>query len=283
MRCGPILLAACLAVAACGGDDDTDDATGTTVTTVPPAGPTTTGGDAGGPSGDGGGESPTTAAPTTTIAASFDTTGPPGSAAPIFLRAQPATSVLVEVGAEDGAEPSQSTIDHLQRVLADVTRKPVEMTGVSAPGSRDSWSSGDIRRAADEVGAGADGDVAVIRLLFLHGSYSDGDTVLGVAVRADTMAIFADRVEEAASPLVGSTAIEQAVVVHELGHLLGLVDLYRDTNRDDPEHPGHSTNRGSVMFWAVESTLVTDLLTGGPPRDFDAADHADLDAIRAGS
>ncbi|MEA3055907.1 MAG: hypothetical protein QOD30_1339, partial [Actinomycetota bacterium] len=39
----------------------------------------------------------------------------------------------------------------------------------------------------------------------------------------------------------------------------------------------------SVMYWAVESTVVTDLLTGGPPRDFDAADLADLAEIRGGA
>jgi hypothetical protein len=36
------------------------------------------------------------------------------------------------------------------------------------------------------------------------------------------------------------------------------------------------------MYWAVESSLVGDLLTGGPPQDFDAADLADLATIRGG-
>ena len=68
--------------------------------------------------------------------------------------------------------------------------------------------------------------------------------------------------------------------MHEVGHLLGLVDLVLDTGRADPEHPGHSSNRSSVMYWAVESTLITDVLAGGPPRDFDADDLRDLAAIR---
>ena len=52
------------------------------------------------------------------------------------------------------------------------------------------------------------------------------------------------------------------------------------TGRADPEHPGHSPNRGSVMYHAVESTLLGTVLSGGPPRDFDADDLADLAAIR---
>ena len=75
-------------------------------------------------------------------------------------------------------------------------------------------------------------------------------------------------------------AIEDAVTMHEVGHLLGLVDLYLETGRADPEHPGHSRNTRSVMYWAVESNLVADLLTGGPPKDFDNDDLADLQSIR---
>jgi hypothetical protein len=35
------------------------------------------------------------------------------------------------------------------------------------------------------------------------------------------------------------------------------------------------------MYWAVESSLVTDVLQGGPPKDFDDADRADLATIAA--
>ncbi|HYD10133.1 MAG TPA: hypothetical protein VEA78_08525, partial [Acidimicrobiales bacterium] len=121
----------------------------------------------------------------------------------------------------------------------------------------------------------------VIHLVFVHGHWHESDTVLGVAVSGDTAAIFVDAVEDAASPLVGSAAIEEAATLHEVGHLLGLVDLHLDTGRADPEHPGHSANRNSVMYWAVESTLITDVLVGGPPREFDGDDLRDLATIKS--
>jgi hypothetical protein len=121
----------------------------------------------------------------------------------------------------------------------------------------------------------------VIHLLFVHGSLGGDDSVLGVAVRGDTAAIFVDQVRASATPLVGSAGIEAAVVTHEAGHILGLVDLYLHTGRQDPDHPGHSTDKNSVMYWAVESDVVADLLQGGPPRDFDSADLADLATIRS--
>jgi hypothetical protein len=119
-------------------------------------------------------------------------------------------------------------------------------------------------------------------VLFVHGTLGGDTGVLGAALRGDLAAIFVDRVNASATPLVGSSGIEIAVVTHEVGHLLGLVDLYLHTGRQDPEHPGHSTDKHSVMYWAVESDLVGDLLQGGPPRDFDDADREDLATIHDG-
>jgi hypothetical protein len=94
--------------------------------------------------------------------------------------------------------------------------------------------------------------------------------------------VFTDRVASSEGGLGDPHAVQRAVTTHEVGHVLGLVDLFLATGRADKEHPGHSTNRNSVMYWAVESSLVGDLLTGGPPQDFDDADLADLATIRRG-
>jgi hypothetical protein len=104
-----------------------------------------------------------------------------------------------------------------------------------------------------------------------------------VTVRGDVIAVFADQVAAAATPIVSRAAIEDAVLLHELGHVLGLVDLARDTKRADKDHPGHSANPGSVMYWAVESSLVGQVLNGPPPHDFDRDDLADLAALRNGA
>ena len=123
----------------------------------------------------------------------------------------------------------------------------------------------------------------MLHLLQLRGTFEGSDEVLGVAVRGDVLALFPDSIEGSATPLVSVASIEDAVVLHELGHVLGLVDLARNTGRADPDHPGHSRNAKSVMYWAVESSLVGQVLNGPPPRDFDADDLADLRALRSGA
>lgn len=211
--------------------------------------------------------------------------GGPGAYARTLLRPQPATVVVFERFEQAGAAPRPATIDHAKSVLRSVTGKGLsDPAPVAVPGGAREWSPEAIRDTADAMTkAGQAAGRAVLHVLFLRGNLQGNDEVLGVAVRGDVVAIFSDSVAAAGTPLISGGAIEDAVLIHELGHLLGLVDLARDTGRADPEHPGHSRNRESVMYWAVESSLVTQVLAGGPPRDFDRQDLADLTAVRNGA
>lgn len=289
------LTLALLAPAACGGGDDTATAgdgsarlettASTTASTAAsaPSGETTASSVtvAASSRADGAAPSPTTTAP---AEASLDANVPVGAFAPALLRADRSSRLVLEVHAD--AEPADATLRHVRDVLADVSAKPVAVVQAGAPGAGTrAWTAVELRDTAD---AGArspqGGGVAVVRLLFVHGTFEGDDDVLGVAVRGDVAAVFVDRVAAAGGLLGGGTrAVEASVTTHELGHLLGLVDLYLATGRADPEHPGHSSNRRSVMHWAVESSLLGELLGADPPRDFDADDLADLAAIRAGA
>jgi hypothetical protein len=213
-------------------------------------------------------------------------TGAVGSGAPRYLRAAESERIVVQVIVQSGAEPQRSTVDHVVSVLERASGKPVSTTGGSVDSDRDHWSSADIRAAAVDADVDTPSDVAVLRLLFLRGEFDEGrdmdGEIIGLSVASDVAAVFSDQVDGAATALVRPSHIEDAVTMHELGHLLGLVDLFLHTGRQDPDHPGHSRNRSSVMYWAVESSLVTDLLTGGPPREFDENDRSDLATIRHG-
>lgn len=53
-------------------------------------------------------------------------------------------------------------------------------------------------------------------------------------------------------------------------------------DHEDPEHPNHTKHRDGVMYWAVESISVTNVLTGGPPDDFHPDSRADLRDLKSG-
>ena len=225
--------------------------------------------------------------PTTLIDRGDDgSRGPPGAFARTLLRPRPATVVSVERFHQRTAEPRTTSIARAASTLREVTGKDVDMRDsipIDGPGDGP-WTAEKIRAMSDKQGRVTQGGTyAVVRMFFLDGSFEGDRSVLGVAVRGDTLAVFTQAINSATTRLVGAAALEEAVLVHELGHLLGLVDLARDTGRDDPEHPGHSTNTESVMFWAVESSLVSQVFDGPPPREFDAADLADLQALREGA
>lgn len=208
-----------------------------------------------------------------------DPSGPVGSYGATILT----HDTTIEVREQSGADPQQPSIDHVVSVLGGVSGHAVTVAGgASIDGGAQNWSA-DALRSLASGGATADADHAVVHLLFVHGSFGGDDSVLGASVRGDTAAIFVDRIDDSSTPLIGSSGIETAVVTHEVGHLLGLVDLVLHTGRQDPDHPGHSTNPKSVMYWAVESSLVGQVLGGPPARDFDDADLADLAALRNGA
>lgn len=293
-----VLLVLALAAAACGGDDaapDTTQAGSATTSSVPaPApgagldgdgdvapveGPATTGG-TDGPATSSSVAAPASTTPSTGAAtASVPRAGAVGAFGPWYLRSDGAASIVLEVRSQGGAEPEAATVERIRSVLAQVSGKPVSTQGGSVSGGARQWTPGAIVAEADRTGPAQRAEAAVLTLLFVHGGLADADQTVGVAVRSDVAAVFSDRVDEAAGPLGSSSRIEAAVTTHEVGHLLGLVDLVLATGRADPDHPGHSASRGSVMYYAVESTLVGDLLTGGPPIDFDDADLADLRRI----
>lgn len=207
-----------------------------------------------------------------------------GAFARTLLRPEPATRIVVDLLVESGATPSERTIDHAVATLREVTGKPVAITTTAIGGGQDKWTGAELRALADEKAPTAQGDgTAAIRALFVKGGLEDSDSAVGVAVRGDVVAVFSDRVSEASSPLVSRSRMEDAILIHEIGHVLGLVDLALDTGRDDPEHPGHSRNSGSVMYWAVESTLVGQALNGPPPTNYDSQDLADLAKLRSGA
>lgn len=298
-RAGALLLVGLVLAAACGSSGD-DRGVGTPSTTAPTVPATDAAGQPvpgsaapvpGEPSPGGADDPevpsapqapPSTAAPEPGATADPVTAGPVGSFGPRYLRAEASERVLVQVLAQDGAAPQAAVPERIRQVLAGLNGKPVSLAAAAVEGGARAWTSDQLQSLADAASPPQTPQQAVLTLLFLRGGFAENERAVGVAVRGDVAAVFAERVTEAAGVFGDRDAVEDAVALHEVGHLLGLVDLVVDTGRADPEHPGHSPNRGSVMYYAVESTLLGSILEGGPPRDFDQDDLAELARIRNG-
>lgn len=216
-----------------------------------------------------------------------DDHGPLGAACRTYLRGQ-VPRLTIEVLHQSGARPSEAATDHLVDRLGAVLDKPAGI-GVQGPreipGDGRTWTTDGLRElAAEHRSARTDRDGAAMVVLAVSGDYEESGT-LGVAVSATELVLFPDEIGDLVTGVLGGrTPIERAVLLHEAGHLLCLVNIGYESERDheDPEHPNHSRHRDSVMYWAIPNDAVTQVFSGSPPDRFHADDLADLAALREG-
>jgi hypothetical protein len=213
-----------------------------------------------------------------------------GANAFLYLNAR-VPKLVIEVDAVEGFAPSDDALDLLRTRLAAVTDKPrgiVVTKTQTIPGQADGvWTEADLRASArrhrDRTSTASE---ATMYLQFVDGRFEQAGA-FGVTYSASQAAMFVGHMRDAATLVVGASSLQRATLIHEIGHLLSLVNLGYESPRarEDPEHPGHSSNPDSVMYWAVDNVGILRLLSGRaePPTAFDDADLADLADVRKGA
>jgi hypothetical protein len=199
--------------------------------------------------------------------------------------------MILEIDYEAGYKPETSSTDLLKQRISEVCSFSqgitIEFTETNFA-DVGTWSADDVRVQGWEHKEDdpTNGKTLRWQLIFPAESYED-DSVLGVAVDASTIAIFGESVDGAAGLFNRPSAedVENSVIVHEAGHLLGLVNLVYTSPADheSSDKPGHSNNEDSVMYWAIESVTVANFISGDLPNEFDQDDKDDLAGIAAGT
>ena len=197
----------------------------------------------------------------------------------------------VEIDAVPGMAPSQGSLALLRDRLGQVTDKPggIDILPVrTVAGSETTWTDAQVRATENHYRTTHNSShTASIYLLFVDGQ-SEHQGAIGVAFDSSSAVVFEQAIRDAATPLITPQDIERADVVHEVGHLLSLVNLTYKSPRNhedpDPAHAGHSSDPNSVMYWAIDNVGVATLLGGhtAPPTTFDADDLADLSDVKGG-
>lgn len=213
-----------------------------------------------------------------------------------YLNTQAFPKLVIEVDHVEGAEPSAFALDALASAMRNATgRSDVEIVRSQTLPRGDEtrvWSQQELEDFAkanrDLLPPGVFGreGTSIIHLLYLQGE-SEVDGARAVALRG-TIVIFDGMGVRSpmalpsihAGPTMGDM-VERSVLVHEAGHVIGLVNngLPMVRPHEDPQDRHHSANSASVMWRAVDSFDAQRAYFLGdepPPFEFDADDFADI-------
>ena len=207
------------------------------------------------------------------------------------------SKIMVEFDFIEGYMPDAEALKHFKNVLERECRKEIFLEVDDAiPKKKEKYSIEDINDLEVKYrDLYRGGDQAVMYFLYLNGEFSDGgEEVAGFAYHGSSVVIFAEKIENASGLRISKTEVERAVLVHEAGHLLGLVEInYKsDYEHQDKEHEHHCTHTDEmghhdcVMFWKIETSDVGSFdsyynqVVGDVPNDFCEYCKADLEKQR---
>lgn len=140
-----------------------------------------------------------------------------------------------------------------------IVKVPVSLSEMTKlmPQSKSSWSANDVIDLSRNYPVTTTDGVTKFQIFFLKG-YADGNSqVIGFHIsNTRVMAIFKDVIKNSSSgPFqIVPKYVEQATLIHEMGHALGLVNngLPLTSSHQDEAHGAHCNNPDCVMYYSNE-------------------------------
>lgn len=208
---------------------------------------------------------------------------PVGASAHDLLSASTYSSVKIEIQYMTGYAPDGAAMSHMQAMLQSYLNKPGGITIVTREipaSSNGALSVNDVLTIEkNNRTAFTNGSEIALYVLFTNGNYTDNN-VLGVAYRNTSAVLFGKKINDNSGGIgqASRTKLVATVIEHEIGHLLGLVDLGSpmQTAHKDASHGNHCNNSNCLMYYASETSDILGFLITGSIPGFDANCHADI-------
>ncbi len=210
---------------------------------------------------------------------------PVGASANELLASSKYTSLKIEVQYMTGFQPDAAALSHLQSTLAGLINKPAGITIVT----KEIPASANLALSVNDIitieknnrTAFTTGTELAVYVLYTNGNYTDAN-VLGIAYKNTSVVLFGKKINDNSGGIgqANRTKLVATVAEHELGHLLGLVDLgsVMQTDHKDAAHGSHCSNTNCLMYYASETSDIFGFLITGSIPAFDANCKADLTA-----
>jgi len=208
-----------------------------------------------------------------------------GASARDLLSASKYTSIRMEIQYMSGYQPDPTSVTNLVNFINALCNKPGGVTVTQTPipsGGKTMYSESDVVSIENSNRTVfTSGTTLGINFIYLDGTYTT-DNVLGFAYRNTSMAIFAKKVNSSSGGLgqPSRTKLESTVLEHEMGHILGLVNLGSpmQSPHEDAAHEKHCSNNNCLMYYQAQTTDIMGPLMVGTVPPLDANCRADLAA-----
>lgn len=204
-----------------------------------------------------------------------------GASANELLSSSKYTALKIEIQYMPGFAPDAGAVSHMQAFLAAHLHKPSGITIVTkeipaaSTATLTALQVHEIEKANRSVFT--TGNELAVYLLYTNGSYAENN-VLGVAYRNTSAALFGKKIRDNAGGIgqPSRTKLEATVLEHEIGHLLGLVDLGTPMQAPHKANGNHCSTQNCLMFHTAETTDILGVLLTGNIPSLDGACSADV-------
>ncbi|ASE62156.1 M12 family metallo-peptidase [Chryseobacterium indologenes] len=195
-------------------------------------------------------------------------------------------SLSIEIQYMPGYAPDSQAIEHVKNFLGTSLRKDngIKISLREIPGtSASTLSAEDIRKIENtNRTVFTNGTTMAVNILYTNGQYTGSANTLGIAYRNTSIALFGKTIHDNSGGVgqTSRTKLEATVLEHEIGHLLGLVDLGSSMQVDhkDSSNGNHCNNKNCLMYYASETTDILGFIITGSIPQLDTNCKADLKA-----